>query len=82
MDLAHISDHTDSAVDAWLTIGIEGLHDWRRGFPLDCVEWLLAILFEQVLWRARYGCIHLDLFAVGEFLCLSAYFLLIAGGTW
>jgi len=54
----------------------------RLGHIVVCVVevdmwiWLTSLV---VLTPVLYGCIHLDLFAVGEFLCMSAYFLLMAG---
>ncbi|CAE7888409.1 Cetn4 [Symbiodinium necroappetens] len=54
----------------------------RLGHIVVCVVevdmwiWLTSLV---LLTPVLYGCIHLDLFAVGEFLCMSAYFLLMAG---
>ncbi|CAJ1413415.1 unnamed protein product, partial [Effrenium voratum] len=54
----------------------------RLGHIVVCVVevdkniWLMTLV---TLTPLVYWCIHLDFFAVGEFLCMSAYFLLAAG---
>ena len=61
------------------------LCQWQQGKSWNSSlgsAWVRSFACPSLQQMARYCCIHLDLFAVGEFLCLSGYCLLMIGAQW
>ena len=81
MDLAHIASCPDASAEPWTRKSEVGPSGICKVCPFLAAASSVSAchVSAAALQRVRYGCIHLDLFAVGEFLCMSAYFLLMAG---